>query len=109
MKIKARVRLSSRFTPLTSHSLLFGRDALLNALDDLCVDPALVQLLANANRVFNRAGVRAAVADQTIPGDPQQRGPAVLPPVVPLVERLHDRTQLKEQVRVGLLDLRDNR
>src|SRR3954451_442560 len=89
--------------------LRLGGDALADDIHDLVVDRTLVQLFADTNRVFNGAGVGAAVADQAVSRHAQQRRAARFPPVVLGVQFLHYRAQLHEQVRIGFLNLRDDR
>src|SRR4051794_18091793 len=79
--------------------LVLGRDAVRDLVDDLLVDPAADQLFAHANGVLDRPRVRSAVADRAIPVPPQHRRTAVLLPVVLLVDLLHHRLELLEQVR----------
>src|SRR4051812_45619053 len=75
--LPAQSRIQSRKSKITT--LLFPTgDAGGDAFDDLLVDAAPDELLADADGVPDRAGVAAAVADQAVAADAQQRGAAVL-------------------------------
>src|SRR5207247_1735343 len=83
--------------------------ALLDPLDDFLVYATVDQLLAHADGVLDRPAVRSPVTDQTVPADPQQWRAAVLLPVVLVINLLHHRLELLEQVRRELLKLGQDR
>src|SRR6185312_17527723 len=61
------------------------------------------------DRVLDRPAVRAAMADEAVPAHAQQRRPAVLLPVVLLIDPLHHRLELLDQAGVGIIEFGHDR
>src|SRR3954454_8048658 len=94
----AQSKIQNRKSKITV-SLFPAGDAGGDAFDDLLVDAAPHELLADADGVADRAGVAAAVADQAVAAHPEQGRAAVLLPVVLRVDLLHHRLELAERFR----------
>src|SRR5580658_2908944 len=86
-------------------SRLGYRDALFDLLHDFLIHIAFEKLFADANGIFYRPAFAAAVADQTIPTNTQQRSTAIFLPIVPGINLLHRRLELFHGRRAGLLQL----
>src|SRR5271170_7426055 len=84
-------------------SRLGHRNALFDLLHDLSVHIALDELFADADGIFNRPALAAAMTDQAIPADAQQRSAAIFLPIVLGVNFLHRRLELLHGSRTGLL------